>query len=142
MTGTLRKTWLAFAQSTFLVLRPLLYNEIHVSGHPPARNFKVLVKCRQNVANKLFITRIFNPLHPHTYNLTALSALLYSRLLNALICTKEVKASSFSLLRYRICIQYCCSGCCLSCKCWLCGTTASRPPIGGPRLDSSALVLD
>ena len=24
----------------------------------------VLVKCRQNVANKLFITRVFNPVHP------------------------------------------------------------------------------
>ena len=35
---------------------------------------KVLVKCRQNVANKLFITRVFNPVHPHTW-LTALSAL-------------------------------------------------------------------
>ena len=55
---------------------------------------KVLVKCRQNVANKLFITRVFNPVRPHTW-LTALSALL--RLLNALICPKEVEASSFSL---------------------------------------------
>ena len=25
---------------------------------------KVLVKCRQNVANKLVITRVFNPVHP------------------------------------------------------------------------------
>ena len=25
---------------------------------------KVLVKCRQNVANKLFITRVFNPVQP------------------------------------------------------------------------------
>jgi len=32
----------------------------------------VLVKCRQNVAN---ITRVFNPVRPHTW-LTALSALL------------------------------------------------------------------
>ena len=36
---------------------------------------KVLVKCRQNVANKLFITRVFNPVRPYTW-LTALSALL------------------------------------------------------------------
>ena len=28
---------------------------------------KVLVKCRQNVANKLFITRVFNPVRPHTW---------------------------------------------------------------------------
>ena len=27
---------------------------------------KVLVKCRPNVANKLFITRVFNPVCPHT----------------------------------------------------------------------------
>ena len=31
-----------------------------------AQNKKVLVKCRQNVANKLFITRVFNPVHPRT----------------------------------------------------------------------------
>ena len=31
------------------------------------------------------------------------------RLLNALICSKEVEASSFSLWRYSIYIQYCCS---------------------------------
>ena len=38
---------------------------------------KVLVKCRQNIANKLFITRVFNPINPHTCNkLTVLSALL------------------------------------------------------------------
>ena len=36
---------------------------------------KVLVKCRQNVANKLFITRVFNLVRPYTW-LTALSALL------------------------------------------------------------------
>ena len=37
----------------------------------------VLVKCRQNVANKLFITRVFNPVHPHTCNkLIAISVLL------------------------------------------------------------------
>ena len=36
---------------------------------------KVLVKCRQNVANKLFITCVFNPVRPHTW-LTVLSALL------------------------------------------------------------------
>ena len=28
--------------------------------------YVVLVKCRQNVANKLFITRVFNPVHPRT----------------------------------------------------------------------------
>ena len=55
----------------------------------------VLVKCRPNVANKLFISRVFNPIHSYTCNkLTAL--------LNALICPKEVEASSFSLWRYRI----------------------------------------
>ena len=37
----------------------------------------VLIKCRQNVGNKLFITCVFNPVHPHTYNkLTVPSALL------------------------------------------------------------------
>ena len=56
--------------------------------------FKVLVKCRQNVANKLLITRVFIPVRPHTW-LTALSALL--RLSNALMCPKEVEASFFSL---------------------------------------------
>ena len=55
---------------------------------------KVLVKCRQNVANKLFITRVFNPVRPHTW-LTALS--LSALLLNALICPKEVETSFFSL---------------------------------------------
>ena len=52
----------------------------------------------------------------------ALSALL--RLLNTLICPKAVEASSFSLWWYRIYIQYCCSGCCSSWKCWLCGTSS------------------
>jgi len=41
----------------------------------PACLRKILVKCRQNVANKLFITRVFNPVRPHTW-LTVLSALL------------------------------------------------------------------
>ena len=85
--------------------------------------FMVLVKCRQNVTNKVFITCVFNPVYPHTCNkLTALSCLL--RLLNALICLKEVEASSFSLWRYRIYIQYCCSRCWSSWKRWLCSTSS------------------
>ena len=47
------------------------------------------------------------------------SALLLLRLLNALICPKEVEASAFSLWRYRMYIQYCFSGCWSSWKFWL-----------------------
>ena len=67
-------------------------------GLTEAVSSMVLVKYRQNVANKLFITRVFNPVRPHTW-LTALSALLrlLRHVLNALICPKEVEASSFSL---------------------------------------------
>ena len=43
-------------------------------------------KVQTDVANKLFITCVFNPVRLHTW-LTALSALL--RLLNALICPKR-----------------------------------------------------
>ena len=62
--------------------------------------YLVPVKCRQNVANKLFISHYFNPVVPiHLYNkLTALTA---KCLLNALMNAKEVEASSFSLWRYR-----------------------------------------
>ena len=51
-----------------------LGKDYKINGH----YYLVLVKCRQNVANKLFITRIFNPIHPHNCNLTVLSALLCS----------------------------------------------------------------
>ena len=34
---------------------------------PSVKNFKVLVKCRQNVANKLFMNRVFNPVRLRTH---------------------------------------------------------------------------
>ena len=88
---------------------------------------------------KLFITRIFNPVHPHksTCNLTALSALLITQTTERYhtACPKEVEASSFSLLRYRVYIQYCCivdvaSAVSVGC--------VARQVQVGPRLDSSA----
>ena len=75
----------------------------------------VLVKCRQNVANKLFITRAFNSVHPHTW-LTALSASF-----RHIERSKEVEASSFCEVQN---LHYCCSGCWSSWKCWLCGTSS------------------
>ena len=63
-------------------------------GRGTVENQKVPVKCRQNVANKLFMTRVFNPVRPHTW-LTALSALL--RLLNALIWPNDRSRQALSL---------------------------------------------
>jgi len=60
------------------------------SAYMSALSAKVLVKCRQNVANKLFITRVFNPVHPHTCNkLTALA-------LSALLTTQSIERSYVS----------------------------------------------
>ena len=83
--------------------------------------FLVLVKCRQNVANKLFISRYFNPCNK-------LTALMAKCLLNALMNPKEVEASSFSLWKCRIYIHNCCGGCWSIWKCWLCGTSSKYGP--------------
>ena len=56
----------------------------------------VLVKCRQNVANKLFITCVFNPVHPHTCNkLTALSALLTTQTTERSLMSKRGRGKLF-----------------------------------------------
>ena len=81
----------------------------------------VLVKCRQNVANKLFITCVFNPVRPHTW-LTAL--VLYSDYWTLSYVLVTGRGKLFLSVRYRIYIQYCCSGCWSSWKCWLCGTSS------------------
>jgi len=39
-----------------------------VCEHTPLLAKDFLVNCRQNVANKLFITCYFNPVHPCTWN--------------------------------------------------------------------------
>ena len=77
--------------------------------------FAYFLACHPYISFTFFIF-FFNPIHPHICNkLTALSAL--QRLLNAVMCLKEVEASSFSLWRYIIYVQYCYSGC------WLCSTS-------------------
>ena len=79
-----------------------------------------------------FITRVFNPVLPSSPlgdKLTALGGLLNA--LKPLICPKEVEASSFSLWRYRIYIEYGCSGCWFSWKCCLCDTSQSAKLGGG-----------
>jgi len=63
------------------------------------------------------------------YTLTLETLMALGVLLNTLLYEKEIKASSFSLWKYRIVIQYCCSVCYSSWKCWLCGTTSNWPTI-------------
>ena len=75
---------------------------------------------QQNVANK---TRVFNPVatSPHLQQTEVLYwpawMLSYGR---------GKLSLSLSLWRYRIYIKYCCSGCCSSWKCWLCGMSSKR----------------
>ena len=84
---------------------------------------KVLVKCRQNVANKIFISHYFL----YTCNkLTALTAKCSTE------SSHKSKGGRGKLFLcggiYRIYIQYCCSGCWSIWKCWLCGMSSKYGP--------------
>ena len=88
-------SWLSFTQSLMtvciLIWRVVLMCTYAVVTHPcdipPLAQARPMMLCIYT--SKLFITRVFNPVRPHTW-LTALSALL-----NALILSKRGRGKLF-----------------------------------------------
>ena len=135
LSDTIQTLW---HESVIEVLTPKYLHSDHYSMRRPTFSERF---CRQNVANKLFISCYFNPIHP----CVLATNWQLSVLLNALINPKEVEASLFFLWRCRIYMQYCCSGCwtrLLPCK-----TNLTSPPelsdghTGEPGNKASSLEL-